>query len=262
MPSINNIKGSFDVGLKRGRLFWLVAMGIGSFLTSAALAVTISPVKVELSRDHPVVTITVTNDADLPLTFQNQILAWSQVNGEDYLEESTDLLVAPAIAVIEPRGTQIFRVTQRHPTVTVAERAYRLVLDDISATERQSEVAGVNFAFSHRLPVFVAGTGKTGPKPLLGKCPGSAEPGCVRLQNDGDQYVQVRSLIVTGRNWQADLGAGSRILAGAWKQWAFASPPVSAGRLTITAETSAGRASFELPNPGLLPTGSVAHESR
>jgi P pilus assembly chaperone PapD len=234
-----------------GRFYWLAMMAVGAMCSGAALAVIISPVIVELSRAHKVVTITVTNDSDSPLTLQHQVLAWTQVNGEDRLEESTDLLVAPAIAKIEPRGTQIFRVMQRRPTDAVAQRAYRLVLDDVSAIEHQREVSGVNVVFSHRLPVFVAGTGKTGPKLRLGQCPTSAEPGCVRLENNGDQFVQLRSLIVNGRNWQEELGAGNRILAGAWMQWTFASPPVSAGQLTITAETSVGGVSFELPNPGL-----------
>jgi fimbrial chaperone protein len=233
------------------RINWLVVMAVGAIFASAAQAVTISPVIVELSRAHPVVTITVTNDSDSPLTFQQQVLAWTQVNGEDRLEESTDLLVAPAIAKIEPRATQIFRVTPRRATGDVTERAYRLVLDDVSAIERQSEGSGISVSLSHRLPVFVAGTGKIGPKLRLAKCPTSAEPGCVRLQNDGDQYVQLQSLIVNGRNWQEDLGAGNRILAGAWMQWTFAPPPVSAGQLTIITETSAGRTIFELPNLGL-----------
>ncbi|WP_417656698.1 hypothetical protein [Pseudidiomarina aestuarii] len=43
-------------------------------------------------------------------------------------------------------------------------------------------------------------------------------------------------------------------------QWTFASPPPSAGRLTITAETSVGQMNFELPYPDRLPTGSVSHE--
>jgi fimbrial chaperone protein len=261
MRTANMMNVLFGAGLKKGRLFRLAVIVVASLLTSSALAVIISPVKVELSRAQPVVTITVTNNADLPMTFQSQILAWTQVNGEDHLEESTDLLVAPAIAQIAPRGTQIFRVMQRHPTLAVAERAYRLVLDDISATEHQGQVDGVNFVFSHRLPVFVAGTGNIGPKPHLGTCPNSPEPGCVRLENNGDQYVQVRSLIVKGTNWQQDLAAGNRILAGAWNQWTFASPPMSAGRLTITAETSAGRVSFEVSNPGVLSTSSVSHES-
>lgn len=259
---MNRMNVSSCVGLNRGWLCRLVVMAVGSLVTNAALAVTLSPVKVELSPANPVATITVTNDADLPLIFQNQVLAWTQVDGEDRLEESSDLLVAPAIAEIAPRGTRIFRVTERRPTVAIEERAYRLVLDDISATGRQSEVNGVHFVVSHRLPVFVAGTGKIGPKPHLGTCPDSAEAGCVRLENNGDQYVQVRSLIVTGSNWREELGASIRILARAWKQWTFALPPESAGRLTITAETSAGPVSFELPNPGPSPTGSVSHAPR
>jgi fimbrial chaperone protein len=252
-PSTISLNVPSDARLNRGGFCRLAVMGLGCLLTSAALAVTISPVKVLLSAANPVVTITVTNDADLPMTYQSQVLAWTQVNGEDHLEESTDLLVAPAIAHIEPQGTQIFRVMQRHPTLAVAERAYRLVLDDISATQSQGEVSGVNFVFSHRLPVFVAGTGEIGPKPHLVKCPNSPVPGCVRMENTGDQYVKVHSLTVNGRNWREALGADNRILAGAWQQWTFATPPASAGRLRITAETSAGRVRLELPNP-------VSHE--
>ncbi|WP_194755985.1 fimbrial biogenesis chaperone [Aliidiomarina indica] len=257
MYSSSDVNVSYDVGLNRGSLGRLALMVLACLISSSALATTISPVKVELSRAHPVVTITVTNNADLPLIFQSQILAWTQSNGENHLEESTDLLVAPAIVEIDPRGTQVFRVTQRHPTTAIAERAYRLVLDDISGTNQQNADKGVSFVFSHRLPVFVAGTGNIGPQPHLGPCPNSSQLGCVRLHNNGDQYVQVWNLVVTGKNWQEELGAGQRILAGAWLQWSFALPPVSAGRLTVTAETSAGRLSFELPNAAPLPTGSV-----
>lgn len=260
MRSTCDMKVANDVGLGKSSWYRLMSIVLGCLISCATLATTISPVKVELSRANPVVTITVTNDADLPLLFQSQVLAWTQVNGEDLLEESIDLLVVPAIVEIAPRGTQVFRITQRHPTVAAKERAYRLVLDDISGTKHQTEGDGVNFVFSHRLPVFVAGTGQIGPKPYLRRCPNIAEMGCVRLENDGDQYVQVLSLMVNGRNWQEDLGAGSRILADAWKQWTFTSPPVSAGRLTVTAETSAGRISFELPNSDQLLTGSVSDE--
>ena len=253
MPSTYNMNN-------KGSLYRLAVIVVCSFFTSTVMAVIISPVKVELSPDHSVVTITVTNDADLPLILQNQVLAWTQVNGEDHLEESTDLLVAPAIAEIKPRGIQIFRVTQRRPTVAVTERAYRLILDDISTAQHQPQVNGVNFVISHRLPVFVAGTGKIGAKPQLVQCLNVTEQNCVRLENDGDQYVQVRNIWVSGKNWQENLGSGSRILAGAWKQWTFTMPPVSAGRLTITAETSVGQVRIELLNPNPLSIGSVSYE--
>ncbi len=250
------------VGPNRGNVYRLVVMALASWFSSTTLAVIISPVKVELSPAHPVVTITVTNDSDVAMILQNQILAWTQVDGEDQLEESNDLLVAPMIAQISPRASQVFRVTQRHQTAVITERAYRLVLDDISSTARPIDAEVVNFVFSHRLPVFIAGTSTVGPQLQLGICPAAIELGCVRLTNAGDSYAQVQKLMVTGTDWQQELGAGTRILAGSWLQWTFASPPLSVGQLTITADTTAGRAIFELPNPALLlsPIGSNAHE--
>lgn len=260
MPSIRVINIFTGVGLNRARLYRLAVAALSILLSNTAWAVIISPVKVELSHTHPVVTITVTNDSDLPMILQNQVLVWTQSNGEDHLEESTDLLVAPVIAQIAPRSVQIFRVTQRRLTVATVERAYRLVFDDISANEYENEVDAVNFVFSHRLPVFIAGTGTMGPKLQLEKCLDSVALNCLRLNNDGDKYIQVHSLMVNGSDWHDNLAAGNRILAGSWVQWTFASPPPSAGRLTITAETSVGQMNFELPYSDRLPTGSVSHE--
>lgn len=260
MPFKNTINALYDIELSRRCLYRLAIIAMGSFFTSTALAVIISPVKVDLSPDHPVVTITVTNDAGLPLILQNQVLAWTQVNGEDYLEESNDLLVAPAIVEIKPGDNQIFRVTQRDSTVAVMERAYRLILDDISTLENQPQVNGVNFVISHRLPVFVAGTGKVGSKPQFVNCVNVTKHSCVRLENIGDQYVQIRTLRVNGNNWHQDLESGGRILAGAWKQWIFAPPPASAGQLTLTVETTEGRLSFELPHAGEESSGLVSQQ--
>lgn len=246
----------------KGGIYLLAVLVFSGLVSNAVSAVTISPVKVSLSPAHPVVTITVTNDADFPLTLQNQVLSWSQVDGEDRLEESTDLLVAPVIIQIAPKGTQIFRVTQRRKTPSITERAYRLVLDDISAIEHAGSVNGINFIFSHRLPVFIAGTGTTGAKPQFGVCVVVAKQPCVRLVNKGDHYVQVRSVLVKGSNWQVELGAGERILAGAWMQWTYDLPPVSAGKLTAIAKTSVGEISIELPTPELLPKGSVIYPPR
>jgi P pilus assembly chaperone PapD len=69
----------------------------------------------------------------------------------------------------------------------------------------------------------------------------------VRLENEGDRFVKITNLTVKGHNWSKDLGAGARVLAGAWKQWTFAWPANSAGPLTVNAETSAGPLSIELP---------------
>lgn len=240
---------STDGRMKQGLLRRLAMVVIGLFVANSAQAVTISPVMVELTPAHRVVAVTVSNESDLPLTLQTETLAWTQLNGEDLNEENDDLLVVPALAEIKPGGSQVFRVTLRKPASAVTERAYRLVLDDVSAIRKETKGVGVTFSFSHRLPVFVAGTGKIGPKPHLGICPAPASSGCVRLDNEGDRYYQVKRLTVQGRNWQKEIDAGTRVLAGSWKQWTFAWPANHTGPLTVNAETSAGPVSLELPAP-------------
>jgi fimbrial chaperone protein len=236
--------------MKQGLLRRLAIIAVGLLVANGAQAVTISPVMVELTPAHRVAAITVSNDSDLPLILQTETLAWTQPNGEDLNEETEDLLVVPPIAEIKPGGSQIFRVTLRRPTSAAAERAYRLVLDDVSEIKKETEEIGVTFSFSHRLPVFVAGTGKIGPKPRLGACSPAAASGCVRLDNEGDRFFQVRRLTVEGGDWRKELGGGTRVLAGGWRQWTFAWPTKYAGPLTVNAETSAGPLTIKLPPPG------------
>lgn len=237
---------STDGRMKQSLLWRLAVIVVGILVASGAQATIISPVTVELTLAHRVVAVTVSNDSDKPMTLQTDILAWTQPGGEDRNEASDDLLVAPSIAEIKPGDSQIFRVTLRRPTLAVAERAYRLVLDDVNI-QKKTDGTGVTFLFSHRLPVFVAGTGKIGPKPHLRLCPAPAQAGCVRLENEGDRFIQIMNLTVKGHNWSKDLDAGTRVLAGSWKQWTFSLPASASEPLTVYVETSAGVLSIKLP---------------
>ena len=120
----------------------------------------ISPVLVQLSAARPVTSITVSNSGGSPVSFQAEVLAWTQPNGTDRYDETDDLMVVPPIADIPPGGTQIFRVALRTPS-TGPERAYRLIFDDIT-TLAAPAAAGVslNIRVNHNLPVFVSGGGK------------------------------------------------------------------------------------------------------
>lgn len=232
----------------KGLMRQVVALtAVGALVASSAQAVTISPVMLELTPARRVVAVTVSNDSDSPLTLQAETLEWTQPNGEDRTEANDDLLVVPPLAEIRPGGSQIFRVTLRRPASAIAERAYRLVLDDVSGIKRETKEVGVNISFSHRLPVFVAGTGRIGANPRLGKCSVPAPPGCVRLDNEGDRFVQVKRLSVEGSKWRRDVDINTRVLSGAWKQWTFDSPANYAGALTVNVETTAGPLSIELP---------------
>jgi fimbrial chaperone protein len=240
-------------------------LGLWSNLTQA---VTISPVLVELSPDRRITSITISNTTDHPMSFQTQTLAWTQPDGTDAYADSEELIVVPPIAKIAAGGSQIFRVTM-HTASTPQERAFRLVFEDVTeivAAVHASGETAVDVRINHSLPVFIAASGKTSAQPQLGACASRADAtvtaattkatkttpaptGCVRLDNIGSHYLQIKSLTVTAADWHKDLNSGARVLAGAWHQWTFELPPHALGPIQVHAETSAGPVTFPLPNP-------------
>jgi fimbrial chaperone protein len=222
----------------------LAALGLAA---GAVHAVTIAPVIVELSPARKVVSVTVTNPSESTVSFQAEVLAWSQPNGADRFEETDDLMVVPPIADIAAGASQIFRITPRI-VPSSREQAYRLILEDVTP-----EIAGpansatVNLRVRHSLPVFVAGEGKPGIAVRVAQCAAPAGKGCVRLSNDGGHYVAGRVMTIDGAGWHKEVSLGARLLAGAWREWNFDLPANVAGPFSVKADTSAGTFAGELP---------------
>lgn len=220
-------------------------VGIAAALVLGAAtvqAVSISPVLVELSPARRVVSVTFINSGSEPLRFQSQVLAWSQVDGVDRHQPSDDLIVAPPIADIPAGGTQIFRIALRGPA-SGHEQAYRLVFEDASeAAAPQAGQVALKVRINHDLPVFVAAAGAPKPQLLLSPCPGRAA--CVRVENSGDRYAQIRELTLERGASQSAMRVNSRVLAGAWRQWDL---PAGNGPVRVILQSADGPVSVALP---------------
>jgi fimbrial chaperone protein len=227
------------------------ALVVLCFLGTAAHALTISPVLVELSPARRVASITLTNPDDRPISFQTQVLAWSQTDGVDRNEETSDLIVVPPIAEIAAGGSQIFRVTLRAKP-SAQEQAFRLIFEDVTnavAPAEPSDQVSINIRVNHNLPVFFAAQGKQHTESRLGPCtlPIQTAGGCVRIDNDGNRYAQIKSLTIESGAWRKEVPVSGRVLAGAWRQWTFDVPATVTGPLKVTAETRDGPVTCELP---------------
>lgn len=217
--------------------------------STAAQAVTISPVVVELAPAHRVVSITLSNSGDQPLRYQSKTVAWHLVDGLDQYDDTDDLIVAPAIFEIRAGASQIVRVTLRHPA-TGGEQAYRLIFQDITAitAPATTDEVAINFHVDHNLPVFVSAPGK--PQASLQAMPCPGVPGaCLRLVNGGGRYAQVKSLALDQGAWHKELPVNARILAGAWRQWPL-ELPASTNTVRVSAQTGDGTVTAELPVAG------------
>jgi len=69
-----------------------------------------TPVRVTLSPASRTASLTIENKGDEEVLVQSQVMAWSQRDGGDVLEESRELLISPPIFRIAPGAAQTLRI--------------------------------------------------------------------------------------------------------------------------------------------------------
>ncbi len=122
----------------------------------------VSPTRLELSATVQSAAVTMRNDEREALV-QAEVMLWEQVDGEDRLTPTRDLLVSPAVFTLPPNGSQLVRVARRNvPADSTRELSYRLVLQEVPQPANP-EFSGLQVTLRLVLPVFVATTGTTGP---------------------------------------------------------------------------------------------------
>src|SRR4030095_15444115 len=88
----------------------------------------ISPVGLDVSSTARSAALTVRNEEREALV-QAQVMLWEQVDGEEKLTPTRDLLVSPAVFTLAQDGSQLVRVALRSaPTDPKRELRHRLIL--------------------------------------------------------------------------------------------------------------------------------------
>ena len=180
----------------------------------------VSPVRITLSDRHTTDVVMLGNPGTTPLTVQLQVVAWSQVTGEDVYVPSRDLLATPPIFTVPPGGQQIIRTGLRKPADAKQETSYRLYMQEISQAP-QSGGAAVAFALRVGIPVFVEPSVTTKPELHWSLKAISPMEMQVTLANSGDAHIEVNSLaLVTARDGEPVAKAGAAyVLPGASHTW-------------------------------------------
>jgi P pilus assembly chaperone PapD len=239
--------------------FFLVARFLFVFLVilvGNVNATTITPVAIELNDETKINSITYTNDSKFEVLVQPSQMLWTQENGKDKYQETSDLLIVPAFVKIPAGQKQVFRVTRRDKN-EAEPKAYRLILEDVSEdvsealTENQSSV--IRFKFNHNLPVYFypKSVKKNSYKiPTLTLCDqkiGTERQACLRIQNEELMHVKVEDFIIRVQSQQTTVvPTFLTILPKSYKEVNISIPRV-AQPVTIEAKTSFGPASITLP---------------
>ena len=117
---------------------------------ASAGSLRVGPTRIDLSPRHPVVTLDVQNTGDAPTLVQADPLSWAQDAGEETLDSTSELIATPLVVSLAPGETQKIRVGLREPNRAPAERAYRVLVSEITPTFLAS--AGLRFAVRISVP--------------------------------------------------------------------------------------------------------------
>ncbi|WP_143713583.1 fimbrial biogenesis chaperone [Variovorax sp. RO1] len=217
-------------------------------LPAAATSLSVAPLRIVLTPQRPVASLTMGNAEDTEVAVQAEVVAWSQQDGRDAYEPTRDVLVNPAIFRLPPGGRQIVRLGLRVPA-DATERSYRVFLRQLPRDQALpadgAEGAKVQTLLRIGVPVFVP---PLQPRRALQWSLQADRGGRYKLvfDNQGSEHIQVTQLVVRRED-------GTELLRKSLSQYALAGqsaaidielpalPPDT--RLQIEAATDAPEAS-------------------
>ena len=130
----------------------MTALSAVSVASAASLQVT--PVLVDvLAEGASATSVTLKNSGNKQVTAQIRIFRWSQKNGEDQFEETTDVAASPPMVTMRPNGEYLVRVVRSNRAPIRGEESYRLVADELPDAAAKASGA-VNLLVRHSVPVF------------------------------------------------------------------------------------------------------------
>lgn len=133
----------------------LTAMFSGASLIAVAHAtdLRVAPVMLEPLPGARSTTLTILNGEQKPVRVQVRVMRWTQVNGEERLEPTTDVVASPPQTQLQPGQHYLVRVVRTAKTPIPTEESYRVLVDEVpdAADARPGAVAMV---VRQSIPVF------------------------------------------------------------------------------------------------------------
>ncbi len=221
-------------------LLWITEVVLaGSF--------SVAPVRVSLSANEPSSVLTIRNSGQDETVVQVQANTWSQNEGSDVLEPTTDLIAVPPLFTLPAGGSQVVRVGLRRAPASAQELTYRILLREVPPPPTE-DFTGLQVALMLSLPVFVAPPQGAEPELRWNLKPAVDEGIELQLSNDGDAHVQLKKVTLAPPEGEAIEGRDLPIylLPGQSRAWLVAADSPIGTTWMLTADTDAGAVQTEL----------------
>lgn len=204
-------------------------------------AFSVSPVRLILTGDQPVVAMTVQNSEQGSTVVQLELVEWSQKDGKDVYTPTKDLLATPPIFTLPVNGKQIIRIGLRKPLNSAKETAYRIILHEIPGPPIPN-FQGLQVALKISVPIFIPANVKPSSKLLWSAKMNKDDQLQISAINEGNTHLQIFSIKLSTPQDQliAMHKTATYILPMQKQEWLLKPEQKPQGAIRIFLKTDAG----------------------
>lgn len=209
----------------------------------------VSPIVLDFDAKSPARALWLSNAGDHTLHGQLRVFRWTQINGEDHLEATRDLVLSPPMLELAAGDQQLVRVIRTAP-YPAGEQAYRILVNELPDASADAH-SGLSFVMEFSVPVFV---GSGAPPQLSWSLRAEAGQAVLDARNAGGMRAQIADVELfdaRGTRLTQQAGLFGYVLAGQQRRWTLA--PDAAGAQTLQANLNGERIRVDLRAPGAAP---------
>jgi fimbrial chaperone protein len=209
----------------------LVAVLASAPTAAQSASLSVAPVTVEVAAPGATATLTLRNEGDQPLNAQIRVFRWTQVDGEEQLIPSEDVVASPPVVSLQAKADYAVRIVRVTKQAVSGEEAYRLIVDELPDPTRQRNGA-VAIVLRYSIPIFFT-TAKSADPKLNWEIQQRDGRTYVVASNSGERRVRISRLKVQdAKGTTASFGDGltGYVLGQSTMRWAV---PRSASKISV-----------------------------
>ena len=121
-----------------------------------AASLSVSPTLIDQSAPVNTAAVTLQTPGKELIRVQVRVFRWTQVDGEDRLEPTRDVVASPPMLKVAPGTDYTVRVVRTVKRPVAGEESYRLLVDQLPEP-KDKKANRVNLVIRHSIPVFFHG---------------------------------------------------------------------------------------------------------
>lgn len=224
---------------------FLAGIGALALLSASAFAVAaaslqVSPTTIDMAAPATASVLNLRNQSEKRTTVQIRVFRWTQKNGAEKLEPTTNVIASPPVAKLAPGQDYVVRVVRVGKAPINGEESYRVLVDEVPV-KGDTRDGNVKLVVRQSIPVFFRAPEATAPDVSWSVQKG-AKGAMLVARNEGSSRLRIVDLLATqnGKALAKRDGLVGYVLGGSTMAFPLGAKNLGGGAVQIKATGDLG----------------------